>query len=954
MEVCWAVRFAKVMLGITLSVLLGGVSYSETTTDSVDFNSQVRPILTKHCTACHGGVQVAAGISFAYKDDLLSVIDPGDPDDSYFLERIVTDDDSYRMPPKEHGPRLSKNEIEVLRKWVAQGANWSKHWAYQLPQRHEMPMVSNPQWPRQPLDYFVLRKLDELGVEPSEQAEASRWLRRVSLDLVGIPPTPEQLLAFQTDIAADADAAYESAVDRLLASERFGERWASVWFDLVRYADSRGLSEDSPRDIWKYRDWVIDAFNADMPFDSFTKKQISGDLMPNGSLEDRLATAVHRLTASNEEGGTDDEEFRVAAVLDRVDTIWQTWQGTTMGCVQCHDHPYEPISHDEFYRFMAYFNNTADCDLDNDWPTLAIPLDEGKYAQATQLDQEIEKLRENLWQRDWQVAHLEPEWYAAGISNAKTSNATKLTIEHINGQDRYRTVGTVARNPVITVRLSVPEGLSEVTGIRLTALPLDEEKALKDAEVGFVMSEIDVAVTSGEKGQSEEVALSAVIGDEPFPYSSPTKSLKDSNEGFGAYTRIHHPRHLVLIPETPIKVNPQSEVVIKIRYGVFNLAAFSLVARSGQFDVTSDARLTELLKNEQRHADQKRLSKLQKDRKAIASIDTPVLVQRPSHLARPSHRFDRGLFLTKAEEVQPGVPKVLNSHGQDLPDRLLMAEWLVSDQNPLTARVMVNRLWARMFEIGLVPTEGDFGAAGDMPSHPELLDDLAVRFREDYQWSIKSLLREFALSSTYRQSSRVTDDFDRKDPQNRLLARGPRRTLPAETIRDQMLFVSGLLNQEMEGTPVYPPIPNGVWRARRGSWKEHKVGDPNRYRRSVYTYVKRSVPFPMQATFDAPGRDVCTTQRLRSNTPLQALMLLNDEAADECAAALADRMKELSNDLEEQVQYGFLQSTCRMPREDELARLIKLYHDTAADSNEGSALQAVAAVLLNLDEVLNN
>lgn len=953
----------RLILGVLLVALIavgnGGFCSKSTAASppagtGIDFNQHVRPILTQHCTACHGGVKVAAGVSFAYEKDLLSIVEPHAADESSLIERVTTKDGSYRMPPEEHGPPLSEREIDVLRAWINQGAKWSKHWAYEVPVWHEPPNVTRAEWPRQKIDYFVLRHLDEVGAAPAEEEEAAAWLRRVSLDLTGLPPTMDERSSFLAEVEQLGEPAYEAAVDRLLASKQYGERWASVWFDLVRYADSRGSSEDSPRDIWKYRDWVIDALNADVPYDEFTKKQLAGDLLPNRTIEDRLATSVHRLTASNEEGGTDDEEFRVAAILDRVDTVWQTWQGTTMGCVQCHDHPYEPIAHEEFYRFMAYFNNTADCDLTDDWPTLDVPLDEEDYAQASQLDRRIESLQQSLWEEDWRQAHHEPHWRRAEIKAASTSNATKLKVVSKEGHERYRTVGTVARKSEITTKLALPADMTRVTAVRMTALPLDEESAKKDAEVGFVMSHIKVSLEGDGNAASSDVPIAAVIGDEPFPYSDPGQSLRKNEAGFGAYTRIHHPRNVVLILKKPAKVSEGARIVLKVRYGVFDLAAFSLIARSGEFAVTDEPRLTQLLADEQRLAQQARLTELQKAREAIKSIATPVLMERPVHLARPSHRFDRGLFLTKAEQVKPAVPEVLNSSRRSLPDRLAMADWLVSEENPLTARVMVNRLWARMFEIGLVPTEGDFGAAGDMPSHPELLDDLAVRFREDYQWSIKRLLRELALSSVYRQSSRVVTDFHRGDPQNRLLARGPRKTLPAEGVRDQMLAVSGLLNLEMEGPPVYPPIPPGVWKVRRGSWKEHKVGEPDRYRRSVYTYVKRSAPFPMFATFDAPSRDVCVTRRLRSNTPLQALMTLNDEAAHECAEALASRMREESEVLDEQIRYGFMRTTSRPPDAEELRRLTDLYREAEEVDGAESALRTVATLLLNLDLTLNN
>lgn len=940
-------------LALTVGMVLQAhAGEPQSPSQQVDFNQQIRPILTAHCTSCHGGVQQAAGISFAYADDLLSVLEPGSPEDSHLMERIVTEDEDYRMPPPEHGPRLSEQEVSLLRAWIEQGAKWTKHWAYETPQRQQRPNVALQDWCRTPLDYFVLAKLEALNATPAESAAPHLWLRRVTLDLIGLPPTQEQRQDFLQALGTQGEAAYEQVVDRLLASPRFGERWASVWFDHVRYADSRGSGEDSPRDIWKYRDWVISALNEDLPYDEFTGMQIAGDLAPDRTLESRLATAVHRLTHTNEEGGTDDEEFRVAAVLDRVDTIWQVWQGTTMGCVQCHDHPYDPIRHEDFYRFMAYFNNTADCDLSDDWPNLDVPLDSARYDEATKLDKQIEDLRERIWSEDWKSAHAEPKWTPLKIKSAKSSNSTKLVVHSEDAQDRYVTVGTVARDPEVTAKLSLPEDVSTITGIRLTALPLNLDAARKDAEVGFVMSEINVQVKSPEGG-TQDVEIGEAIGDEPFPYSDPQRSLGKDDEGFGAYTRIYHPRNLVLIPKTPLEISAKSELIVRVRYGVFDLAAFSLVARSAQFALSSDPQLSELIRNSERQADLERLDKLEETRQAIPAIAIPVLAERPKHLARESHRFDRGLFLTKEEQVQPGVPG-LGESPPEVPDRLALADWLTSDSNPLTSRVAVNRIWARMFGIGLVATEGDFGAAGDWPSHPQLLDDLAVRFREDHGWSTKKLLREIALSSTYRQSAAIQSDFQRADPQNRLLARGPRHLLPAEAVRDQMLAVSDLLNTEMGGPPVFPPLPSGVWKARRGKWETEKVGDADRYRRSVYTYVKRSVPFPMHTTFDAPSRDVCVVTRLRSNTPLQSLMLLNDKASQECVKHFADLMQQQSDSVEKQIEFGFTRATCRPATGDELARLVTLYRDTEESDNAEAAAQAVATVLLNLDEVVTN
>lgn len=924
-----------------------------TETEEVDFNSDIRPILTRNCTACHGGVKQAADLSFVYAEDADWIIEPGDPDSSYLVDRITAEDESEIMPPPDHGPRLPDEEVELIRRWIQQGGQWPKHWAYEQPTRHEAPEVLDPEWARQPMDAFLLAKLDERGVQPAPDEQPDRWLRRVTLDLIGLPPTLDERSAFLTDVKHNGETAYAAAVDRLLDSPRFGERWASVWFDQVRYADSRGLGEDTPRDIWKYRDWVIDALNSDLPYDQFTIKQLAGDLLPNPTIEDRIATAVHRLTQTNEEGGTDDEEFRVAAVLDRVHTTWQTWQGLTMGCVQCHDHPYDPLKHEEHYRSVALFNNTADVDLSDDWPLLDVPLDQANYERATSLEQEVGSLQEATWRERFRRTQKDPAWEGLSITKASTSNSTKVVVEKGEEADDYHTVSTVSSNPTISTVHPVPEGDLPLTGLRMTLLPLEPEKAAPDAEVGFVLGRVRLTIKTPGGEKPVEVKVREIVGDEPFPYFDPNESLEENNEGYAAYTRIHYGRNAVLVFDEPLDAPAGSVLTIKARYPHLNLAAFPLVARRGSYAVTRDPALTELRDDAKLNKQREQLAKLKAEREAIESVATPVLTERPEHLARESHVFIRGLFLTKGDEVQPGVPESLNARSTEVPDRLAFAEWLVDADNPLTARVAVNRFWAQLFGNGLVATEEDFGSSGERPSHPELLDDLAVRFREEYDWSVKRLIREYAMSRAYRQSSKIRPELLEEDSANRLIARGPRHTLPAEALRDQMLAISGLLSDKMHGPPVYPPLPSGVWRARRGSWKTPKKGEEDRYRRSVYTHVKRSVPFPTFAAFDAPSREFCSPKRLRSNTPLQSLMLLNDSAAVECAQAFTDWMQGEAEELPAQITIGFLRATCRKPSEYEVEQLLQLHKDAAAHSDPEVAMQSVASVLMNLDEVIN-
>ena len=869
-----------------------------------------------------------------------------------------------------------------------------------------------------------------------------RWLRRVSFDLVGLPPTLAERSSFKTAYEQDPEAARIAVVDRLLTSPRFGERWASVWFDLVRYADSRGQGEDSPRTIWKYRDWVIDAMNADMPYSDFTIKQLAGDMLPNRTLEDHVATAVHRLTHTNEEGGTDDEEFRVESVLDRVNT---TWQGTTFGCVQCHHHPYDPFDHDEYYKFVALFNNTVDCDLSDDWPYIKVPIDTADYAKAGELKSEIEALRHSIWQTNWGSVSMEQAesklWRPLPITKASTNRQAKLLVDKKDGRDEFYTSGTISSGTTLSIETKVEDLSEPVTGIRITGLPLDPETALANSEWGFVMSRIKAefvypnaqfetemaewekqmidfrkletrwnkemeaakaaeakqakrkdAQTDSETAKSGKGKPAASIGknesaanpksktksrpkapakpqaikkaalkfaqvycDNPFPRYDPNQSLNPkSKEGFATYTQIHHPRQAVLVLESAMEVPAGAKLKFSILHRVTELAAFPMLTRRGYFEISTNPSLIDTLNDDSVQQQKAEQAKKQKQIDKIESSTVPVLVERESHLARPSHVFVRGLFLTKGKEVFGDVPKSLRvvSDPEPLSNRLAVARWMVGANNPLTARVAVNRYWARMFGVGLVATEEDFGSTGDLPSHPELLDDLAVRFREDHKWSVKSLLKEIALSRTYLQSSRIRPELVEADANNRWLARGPRHSLPAEAVRDQMLAISGLLSDKMHGEPVYPPLPPGVWKARRGTWKTPKEGDEDRYRRSVYTYVKRSVPFPILTTFDAPSRDFCLPKRLRSNTPLQPLMLLNDRGFVECAQAFAKRMLASGEQLEQQIEFGLELATCRKAKPEEVSRLAELHAKLVSESGQQLAMDSVASVILNLDEVI--
>ncbi|HEV7348946.1 PSD1 and planctomycete cytochrome C domain-containing protein [Telluribacter sp.] len=731
----------------------------------VDFNTQIRPILNANCTGCHGGVKQQGNISLLYREKALSkgksgkaCIVPGHPEQSELMARLKSTDPDDRMPLK--APPLSDEQIGLLERWIEEGAEWETHWSYIAPEPQKPPFVFSF-WPENDIDKFVLKKLKAEGLSPADEADKAVLLRRVTLDLTGLAPTPQEYDDFLND---KSDNAYEKVVDRLLASPHYGERWAAMWLDLARYGDSQGYQKDRHRDIWQYRDWVIEAFNQDMPFDKFTVEQLAGDLLPNPTVDQRIATAFHRNTNTNDEGGTDDEEFRVVAVIDRVNTTMEVWQGTTMACVQCHSHPYDAFPHKDYYQLMAFFNTSADADLTSDKPIL----------------------RE---------------------------------------------------------------------------------------------------LSSIQKRQLDEL----------------TRFL------------------------------------------------------SSQHD-TTDA---------QYQAAQQKLEKIKPSR-------TPVMEELPADSTRKTHMFERGNWMVHGEEVFPQTPKTLTQLPKGVPtSRLGLAQWLVSQQNPLTARVMVNRYWEQLFGRGLVETLEDFGTQGAKPTHPELLDWLALRFMNENQWSVKKLLREVVLSATYRQGSEVSEEALEKDPYNTLLSRGPRVRLNAEQVRDQALAASGLLSPKLFGPSVMPPQPDGVWQVIRNTVKWRTAEDEDRYRRGVYTYWRKSSPYPSFTTFDAPSRELCISRRIRTNTPLQALVTLNDPVYLEAAQGLGWQMKQVTAyNPAESIREGYKRLTGRAPSEERLKLLLNYYRQSVRYYRTSpqdvlkfltmdypktphlAALTATANVMLNLDEVI--
>jgi hypothetical protein len=768
---------------------------------NVEFNRDIRPILSKNCYACHGPDSKSRTTKMRLDKRESAItkhksgdapIVPAKPDESELIRRVGSDDETVRMPPKETGNRLTPEQIATLKRWIAEGANYTEHWAFVKPVQKPLPPVKDASWPRNGIDYFVLDRLEKEGLKPSREADRFTLLRRASLDLRGLPPSMQEIEEFAKDSSPEA---YERAVDRFLKDSAYGERWARMWLDLARYADSAGYGSDPLRPIfWRWRDWVIDAFNRNMPFDQFTIEQLAGDLLPNPTLDQKIATAFHRNTMTNKEGGTNDEEWRVAAVKDRIDSTMQIWMGLTLGCAKCHSHKYDPITQKEYYGFYAIFNQTSDANRGDEAPTIPAPTPE-------------------MANKDGKIA--------AQIAGLKKQLDT----------------------------------------------PTPQKVAARVLQRSFV----------------------------PPPYV---------------------------------------------------LLAYS------------------------------RLARLEKTRPAIPNL--PVMVELPADKRRVTHVMNKGNYLDPGDKADPGLPSSLHPLAPGtLLNRLGVAQWLVATENPLTARVVVNRFWAQLFGVGLVRTEEDFGSQGELPSHPELLDWLAVEYMR-LHWDTKALLRLIVTSATYRQTAQTTPELLARDPQNRLLTRGPRFRLEAEMVRDQALALSGLLSRKMHGPSVYPQQPDGLWQAAfngERTWKT-SLGE-DKYRRGLYTFWRRTVPYPSMAAFDAPSRETCTIRRVRTNTPLQAFVTLNDPVFVECAQALARRIiKEGGPTPEERARFGLTLCLARPPREEQVKQVLELYQSELAhyrqhadeakkltteplgplpqgmDPAEAAAWTVVANVLLNMDGVL--
>lgn len=820
-------------LGLVVLVFVFFISRSK-----VDYNAEVKPILNKNCISCHGGVKRQGGFSLLFRSEALAInksgkaaIIPGDASESEMIKRLTAKDPEERMPYKH--PPLDKKDIDLLTAWIDQGAEWGNHWAY-IPV--VAPVVPNnksgflglggkPDWINNQVDQYIFEQISNNKLSPSPQAEKAILLKRVSMDLIGMPAP--NVIAGQYLKSNQANA-YEQLVDQLLASPRYGERWAALWMDLARYADTKGYERDDSRTIWRYRDWLIKAFNENKPYDQFLVEQLAGDLLPNPSAAEYIATAFHRNTMTNDEGGTDNEEFRTAAVIDRVNTTWETLMSTTFACVQCHSHPYDPFRQEEYYQFLAFFNNTRDEDTYDEYPT---------YREFHNKDS-VQFLALTKWLNQYakdQSKSLQ--------SFLKTGQPTinSIQADQLENAALADTKWLVLRNHA-KARLPHVDltGKSEILFRYTSGKPAGVWEIRIDKATGPVIGKLQVPATkNGWNLGTMPILATKGVHDLYFQYQNPGLATPEES---GMQFDWFYPTN-----QFPGKGMPGYDSAF---------AQFRNLIHAK--DVTK----------------------------------TPIMMENPANMQRPTQVFVRGNWLVKGKAVKAGVPASLGKIPAGLPkNRLGMAKWMTSTENPLVARTMVNRIWEQFFGSGIVETLEDMGTQGIAPTHKELLDYLSWQLMHEYRWDLKKLMKEIVMSVTYQQASNQNQESLQKDPYNKLYARGPRVRLSAEQMRDQALAVSGLMSDKMYGPGVMPYQPEGIWNSpwNGAYWKKSDSAD--QYRRSLYTYWKRSAPYPSMISFDGATREVCTSRRIRTNTPLQALNTLNDSVFVEAAQHFAFKVQ---------------------------------------------------------------
>lgn len=1074
----------------------------------VDFARDIRPIFNSQCIGCHGGVKKGGGVSLQFENDIrvpgksgkIPVV-AGHPEKSELLERLLTHDTDERMPKGK--PPLTAAQIEVFTRWIKQGAPWQKHWAYEPAVAQALPETHNPAWIKTSIDAFILARLEKEKLNPSAPADKATLLRRLSFDLTGLPPTQAEVASFLADTSPQA---YQHEVERLLNSPRYGERWAAWWMDLARYNDSQGYEKDRNRPMWPYRDWLIRSFNQDLPYQQFIVKQIAGDLLPQATEDDLVATCFSRLTRTNTEGGTDDEEFRSYAVMDRVTTLSTAFLGTTMGCVQCHGHPYDPFRQTDYYGLFAYFNTSQDADRDDDAPNI-------DFYSAEQR-QRLESLKEKIAQlggtkstKPAMPTAKQAKWENAAMlaftANSKNSakpgntvqvegpevkadaytvdfalNAqravTALNLQSVVADKNAGAGKTSDGNFVIsalqaywvvpasgavkgqTLHIELPGdhrllNLSEVElldrqGHNLTqagphaataklssvyGAGYEAEKVIngqhtgKDGDLAHAQDSANpwLEVTLGQeqeiaevviwnrtdggtaerftgahlslrnhqgqvvwstvatgpaqetyhfKTNGSEIPLDLAYAQADFSQAGfdPLQALRNENlktMGWAVGPRQKKPHELIAHLRTPT-VPPTGATALRLKldfeYNVPPYVGYAL----GSFKLSTSsnpALATGADFDFRQNLEDPKVANLKKELASIKPVRLPVMREQEAGMQRASHILVRGAWNVKGDPIKPHTPPEMGNLLQG-GNRLDLAHWIASPQHPLTARVLVNHLWKEIYGIGLVATPDDFGTVGERPSHPELLDTLAVKFSTEWQWSVKRLLREIVLSSTYQQSSQATPELRSKDPFNRLLAHGPRTRLSAEMIRDQALAVSGLLYKKEGGPSIFPEQPPGIWKQPYSGETWNTTQGPEKYSRTLYIFWKRSSPFPASMVFDAAERDTCVAKRINTNTPLHALVTMNESAFVEAAKALGKQLAAEPTAERQRLETALQRIIVGQPRPHELDTYLNFLHynqqhyqanpalaQAAGLSIEEAAWWQVVTVLLNSDRALN-
>jgi hypothetical protein len=999
--------------------------------ETIDFRRDVRPILSEACFQCHGPddkrrkgdlrLDTRAG-AFRVLEGRRPFVS-GKPQESEVYRRLTTPDAEDHMPPAKSGKKLTPGQILTIRKWIEQGAVWSEHWAFIPPERPPVPRVREKAWIRTPVDAFILARIEKEGLSPAPAASPEALLRRLSLDLVGLPPTVPEIEAFLGDCRADA---YERQVERLLGSPHYGERWARHWLDAARYADSDGFEKDKPREAWFYRDWVIQAFNRDLPYDRFVIEQIAGDLLPGAGQSQVVATGFLRNSMVNEEGGIDPEQFRMEAMFDRMDAIGRSILGLTIQCAQCHSHKFDPLTQEEYYRMFAYLNNAHEACV-----TVYTPAQAKARAEILREIHEIEKAlqartpdwRERMRAWELQARTGQPDWTIVRPDVDEISTGGQKYLPLPDGSFLAQGYAPTKH----TVKMTIKTDLESITGFRLELLndpnlprggpgrsvkgtsALTEFEVLagpadgstKPAKIKFASATADF--------ESPEKPLDAIYDDKSGkrrvtgPVAFAIDGKDDTAWGTDAGPgRRNQPRKAVFVPAHPVAFKGGAILVFQLKqnHGGWNsddnqnhnLGRFRLSVTPSP-DPVADPLPWEAREALQTPEERRRpaleealfaywrttVPEWKEDNDRIEALwnrhpeGSTQLALEERQTLRMTHLLQRGDFLKPGKEVTPGVPSFLHPVASDLPpDRLTFARWLVDRKSPTTARAIVNRIWQSYFGTGLVATSEDLGSQAETPPHPELLDWLAVDLMEQ-GWSLKSLHRRIVLSSAYRQSSAVTPEKLARDPLNRWLSRGPRFRVEGESVRDIALLASGLLNPQVGGPSVCPPAPAALFLppASYGPkvWKEET--GPDRFRRALYTFRYRSVPYPPLQAFDTPNGDASCVRRSRSNSPLQALTTLNEPLFVECARALGVRALEEGGATDEtRLSFAFRRCTGRNPEPGEQAVLLRflarekerfqaqpersrqMLGGSPGAGPEVAAWAATARVLLNLDETI--